>query len=402
MNLRKELLINEINESKNEFFVNVLIKDYGYESLVELDDIFGYNILADKIASDNKFSYTICDRITHIAELRTLFKVIVDKFTYGYEEYKVGICQFIVLLRKTSYDTKKRWEEKIKFLSMLIKEEINKAKDNMEYVSFIDEILHSIIVNPFLTLDDLKDLMLLLGEEYKEAISTLMEIKISRLFDSQEGRVTINMQTIIIDFKEAYLVLEELNTDYEYGLNIERIVRDGLHSAMDETWFIVNIYPIFLSINDVVNLYLDLDNKYYKIFFEILYQYILIDEYDLLMEKVNNYKEENGELPYESILREIEDNTLSGLIYTIHFAKRLKEYPLYYLYWEIHKKMDAIEDIMNRLIAYNVLPGWIIENPAKMLENIKYDDLVLDNVEAEFEINNFLDELDMEDLEDSE
>ena len=64
--------------------------------------------------------------------------------------------------------------------------------------------------------------------------------------------------------------------------------------------------------------------------------------------------------------------------------------------------MDAIEDIMNRLIAYNVLPGWIIENPAKMLENIKYDDLVLDNVETEFEINNFLDELDMEDLEDSE
>ena len=120
------------------------------------------------------------------------------------------------------------------------------------------------------------------------------------------------------------------------------------------------------------------------------------------MEKVNNYKEENGELPYESILREIEDNTLSGLIYTIHFAKQLKEYPLYYLYWEIHKKMDAIEDIMNRLIAYNVLPGWIIENPAKMLENIKYDDLILDNVETEFEINNFLDELDMEDLEDSE
>ncbi len=29
--------------------------------------------------------------------------------------------------------------------------------------------------------------MLLLGEEYKEAISTLMETKISRLFDSQEG-----------------------------------------------------------------------------------------------------------------------------------------------------------------------------------------------------------------------
>ncbi len=39
---------------------------------------------------------------------------------------------------------------------MLIKEEINKAKDNMDTSFFIDEILNSIIVNPFLTLDDLK------------------------------------------------------------------------------------------------------------------------------------------------------------------------------------------------------------------------------------------------------
>ena len=64
--------------------------------------------------------------------------------------------------------------------------------------------------------------------------------------------------------------------------------------------------------------------------------------------------------------------------------------------------MDAIEDIMNRLISYNVLPGWIIENPSKMLENIKYDNLVLDNMETEFEINNFLDDLNLDDLEDND
>ena len=194
---------------------------------------------------------------------------------------------------------------------------------------------------------------------------------------------------------------EELNIDYEFNLNLENIVREGLYAAMDETWFIVNIYPVFLSLNDVVNLYLDLDNKYYKMFFEIMYQHILIDEYDLLMEQVENYKEETGDIPYESILREIEDNTLSGLIYTIHFSKRLKEYPLYYMYWEIHKKIDAMEDIMARLIAYDILPGWIIENPAKLLENIKYDNLVIDDANKEFEINNFLDELDIDDLEDS-
>ncbi len=63
-----------------------------------------------------------------------------------------------------------------------------------------------------------------------------------------------------------------------------------------------------------------------------------------------------GGLP-ESILREIEDNTLSDLFILFILLRKLKEYPLYYLYWEIHKKMDAIEDIMNRLIAYNVFDG---------------------------------------------
>jgi len=37
-----------------------------------------------------------------------------------------------------------------------------------------------------------------------------------------------------------------------------------------------------------------------------------------------------------------------------------------------------------------------------MLENIKYDNLVLDNVETEFEINNFLDDLNLDDLEDND
>lgn len=402
MNLRKELLINEINENKNEFFVNILIRDYGYEALVELDDIFGYSILADKMANDNKMSYTICDRITHLAELRTLFKVIVDKFTYGYEEYKVGICHFVKIIRKTSYDTKKRWEEKLSFISMLVKEEINKAKENEEYYSFIEKIIHSIIVNPFLTLDDLKELSLLIGKDYKEVISSIMEQKVSKVFDSQNGRVTINIQNIIIELKEIYLILEELNIDYEFGLKVENIVREGLRTAMEETWFIVNIYPVFLSLNEVVDLYLDLDGKYYKIFFEILYQYILADEYEMLMEQIENYKEVNGEIPYESILREVEDNTLPGLIYTIHYSNELKDYPLYYFYWEIHKKMDAIIDIMNRLITHDILPSYIVDDPKKILETIKYDNLVINDVEAEFEISNFLNDLDLDDLDDYE
>ena len=32
--------------------------------------------------------------------------------------------------------------------------------------------------------------------------------------------------------------MDELNTDYEFNINIERVVRDGLREAMNETWFI--------------------------------------------------------------------------------------------------------------------------------------------------------------------
>lgn len=396
MNIRKELLINEVNESKSKFFLDVLIRDYGYESLVELDDIFGYNIIANKMAEDNELSYTMCDKISHLAELRTLFKVIVDKFTYGEENYKIGICNFIKIIRKSSYDTRKRWEEKLNFVATLIKEEINKSKENSEYVSFIDELIESININPFMQLEELKDLFILLGTEYKEVVIKLLEIKVSRIFDSQIGLVTVNMQNIIIILKDLYLLMDELNTDYEFNINIERVVRDGLREAMNETWFIVNVYPVFLSVNDVVDLYLDLDNKYYKIFFEVLYTEILLDEYDLAEEVTNVYKEENGELPYESILREIEDNSLTGLIYTIHFSIDIKNYPIYYFYWEIHKKMDAMEDVVRRLIEHNILPEDIVTNPKRMMENIKYDNLVINDIETEFEIDNFLDGLDLD------
>lgn len=402
MNLRKELLINEINESKSEFFVKILIRDYGYESLVELDDIFGYNILANSVAKDNKMSYTILDRITHLTEIRTLFKVIVDKFTYGEDEYKSGICNFIKLIRKTSYDTNKRWEEKINFLSTLFKEEINEGKDNEEYNSYVDELIEAIMVNPFLSLDDFKELFVKIGCEYEEVVIKLLDEKLFHLFDSQVGMVTVNIHNIILELKDIYLLMEELNTDHEFMLRIENIVRDGLRLAMNETWFIVNVYPIFLSVNDVVDLFLQLDNKYYKIFFESMYLNILLDEYERVEVILNEYKEENGDLPYDSILREIEDNTLTGLIYTIHFTKDITNYPIYYMYWEIHKKMDAIEDILNRLIVNEILPDKIIDNPRILLESIKYDDLVVDDVQAEFEINNFLDGLDLDDLDDYE
>ena len=42
-----------------------------------------------------------------------------------------------------------------------------------------------------------------------------------------------------------------------------------------------------------------------------------------------------------------------------------------------------MEDVVRRLIEHNILPEDIVTNPRKMMENIKYDNLVINDIETE-------------------
>ena len=383
-NIRKNLMIENILQTKNIGLINIFVTNYGELALLELDQL-GLHILLEILASDQS-KLSLINKITSVMELRRVFDGIVDKFGFANDDFKLSIINLIKNMKRTGIDSQKTHEAKLQFIAKILMTEINLARDNDQFNNYTSDIINAIVENKYLNLDEAQDIVSILAESnYDAQIRDIYIGLIENLERTFSHTNRIEIALVMLEFSKITNSLDYIIRKYELMINKERLIREGLNLFLETTWFFNNAVAILVSIINTPALDINVNLDMYKIFFEEFTRSIIIPEKEAAEEMIAYRKETDGFFPYEYVLNKLDDLDMDSIIYSIFFKEDIRDFPMFFFYKTEMDRAETIAKSVDVLIAHNVLPGDWIENPGRFIAEIEMNENI---VEGNLENNN--------------
>ena len=387
MSIRKQLMIENILESKNLGLLNIFMNNYGELALLELDQL-GLNMLIDIIVNDSS-KINLINKITSVSDLRKLFNGIIDKFGFANDDFKLSVVNIIRNIKRTGMDSIKTHEAKLNFMAKILMTEINLARDNDNFNNYSSDIIEAIVDNKYLNLDETQTIISLLSEsnydaQVRDIYLGLLE-NLERTF-SQYSHIEIAL--VILEFTKIVNSLDFIIKKYELMINKERLVREGLQLFMMTTWFYNNAVAIIVSIINTPSIDINVNLDMYKIFFEEFTKNIIIPERESTEDMIKYRKDTDGWFPYEYILNKLDDPDIDTIIFSVFYIDDIRDFPMGFFYHNLIERAELIFQSINILIGHNVLPNDWIQNPGRFIADIELNENIIeDNTESNNSFN---------------
>lgn len=350
-------LAQNILETKNTALLLSYMNRYGELSLLELED-YGLDYLARLILISKK--YYLIDNINKVGEMRKVLDRIVNLISYD-NEMDDNILSLVRNIKRTVIDTQIIYNEKMSFLSKLIKNEYIKMKENSDYNSSVDEIIISICHNPYLNMNDYQVILEFIAKDnnsssFTRGIEEFFMEQISNLNIVFSSTLTVDITSIVNLLANIIAVMDILKEKYDISFNKENLLRRGLREFMNSSWIESNAYRLYISILNTSILDLRYHKDVFVLFFEEFTKHVVLEGKESSEEYNRGYSEEYGYAPFEHMMNEIEMSTIDGLAYSLFNEKDLLDMPMYVFYSHIKAKVEMVRKSTELLIDHEILP----------------------------------------------
>lgn len=398
--VRKEYLINAINETKNEILIQQFIESYGEPTLIEVGE-FGCHVLIDRML--NNGNYSILESFTRVDDVRRIYSMIAKMYEKGDEDFKEKVELLVRYIRRTDRDSQHIYEARINFLVNLLEIECTNMDNDDEYSSSnLDELINSLCDNKYLQLDEVMYIVqrIVNFKSYRYPMTKLFSSLISKSIEYIQVK-DVSIGTLIHIIGNIVARLKETVATYNLSnINTDEIISEGLNELFNNISFVDNLFSLFISIIHVPDIMIGYNKEFFQVFYRRLAADLILPTKIDVDDLVTNEKEENGYLPFEYICEKIDEESIEGLIYCIYYSSELKDYPMIMMYEEIIDVIDTIYLAVNRLLTFDIVPEtflldltqWVTDNSkVDAINNISIEALGDDDV---LDVDKILDELD--------
>lgn len=395
MNVRKDILINNILITKNEILINELTRIYGMNTLLDVGEL-GLDIFSRKVIDGN---FSLVEGLYRVEEVRKVLNYISKIYERGDENIKYEIIDLVKNIRKTPVDSSFTYSAKLSFLESLITidcQVLERADDVI--TSTLDELLDTISMNKNLKMEDLTFICENLIEKKKiYPVKELFKTMISNLIEyvNLDDCSLSTIVHLIGNIKTKMIMLEER---YKENLSINSVLYEGIKNLIDDVKFVDNLFRLMKSILQSSDIMISYNKDLFIYFFKILSEELLLPTKIGIDDFIYNEKENDGYIPFDYVCNKIEDDSIEGLIYCIYYNVELNDFPMILFYNEVKKRIDIVELLINKLQTLEIIDETFVSDLNQFVKRHKEEEsskYIEEGIEEDkpFDLESILDEL---------